>query len=407
MNEQMRAAMREASRLTQAGRLGEATALIQQALQGHSAAERTAQPAEPQAETIIEGSYRVLDPAPAAASTSEAAPRRKPRPWQEQAGRALRPVAIPERGAAPVPNGEPFLSASYNGRAGTRSYKLYVPSAYRGQALPLIVMLHGCTQTPDDFAAGTTMNRFAEEQGFFVAYPAQAANANRSRCWNWFQAADQRRDQGEPSLIAGITRQVISSYQIDTRRVYVAGLSAGGAMAVIMGATYPDLYAAVGVHSGLPYRAAHDLPSALAAMQQREGTALPGQARAAATRPAGPLVPTIVFHGDQDTTVHPRNGEAVIAQALAAHMQGTGSVEPAPKLRMQSQRGQAAGGRSYTRSVYRDAQGQTVLEQWLIHGAGHAWSGGSSTGSFSDPSGPSATQELLRFFAQQAHAETT
>jgi poly(hydroxyalkanoate) depolymerase family esterase len=233
-----------------------------------------------------------------------------------------------------------------------------------------VVMLHGCKQTPDDFAVGTRMNQLADELGFIVIYPAQAWNANLSRCWNWFRAADQQRDDGEPSLIAGITRQVIARYNTDTRRVYIAGLSAGGAMAAIMAQTYPDLYAAVGIHSGLPYASARDAVSAISAMRgQRSDTVLL------------PSVPTIVFHGDRDTTVHPRNGEYGSAEA---------------KLR--SETGEV-GGRTYTRTTRRGAAG-SAFEHWLVHGAGHAWSGGNAEGSFADPKGPDATREMLRFFLQ-------
>jgi poly(hydroxyalkanoate) depolymerase family esterase len=222
-----------------------------------------------------------------------------------------------------------FLERSYTDQAGTRAYKLYVPSGYVvGEAVPLIVMLHGCTQNPDDFAAGTHMNALAEEHIFLVAYPAQAQNANMSKCWNWFEIADQQRGRGEPSLIAGITRQIVEEYDVDPDRVYVAGMSAGGAMAAIMAETYPDLYAAVGIHSGLAPGTTHDLSSAFTAM--RGGSA--GGA-VSAQRVAGKstrIVPTIVFHGDRDTTVHPRNGDQLIA-----HFANTGGdeIEEAPALR--------------------------------------------------------------------------
>jgi poly(hydroxyalkanoate) depolymerase family esterase len=230
------------------------------------------------------------------------------------------------------------------------------------------------------------MNALAEEHGFIVVYPGQANKANVSKCWNWFQAEHQQRDRGEPSLVAGITRQVLSAYAADGRRVYVAGLSAGGAMAAVMGATYPDVYAAVGIHSGLAYAAACDMPSAFAAMRG-EGSkrAQPnGSARA---------VPTIVFHGDSDTTVHPNNGDEVIAQASP----DVTSASPEEFVQRTVEHG-SVGGRTYTRMIYRDAVGTAVMEQWLVHGAGHAWSGGSAKGSFSDPAGPDASREMLRFF---------
>jgi len=261
-----------------------------------------------------------------------------------------------------------FTTATYANRAGTRAYKTYLP-ARPVQGLPLVVMLHGCKQNPDDFAAGTRMNALADELGFVVVYPAQARQANVSGCWNWFQAQHQQRDAGEPSLIAGITREIVARHRLDAPRVYVAGLSAGGAMAAVMASTYPELYAAAGVHSGLPYAAARDLPSAFAAMKRR-------------SRAGGAAfgIPMIVFHGDRDTTVHPSNGEHATA----------GTLERIEKGR--------ANGRAYTRTTHLDAAGEPLLEHWLVHGAGHAWSGGSARGSFADPLGPDASREMLRFF---------
>ncbi|MGR9108831.1 MAG: extracellular catalytic domain type 1 short-chain-length polyhydroxyalkanoate depolymerase, partial [Gammaproteobacteria bacterium] len=264
--------------------------------------------------------------------------------------------------------------------------------------LPLIVMLHGCTQDPDDFAAGTRMNRLAEEHRCIVAYPAQAQAANPSKCWNWFQAADQQRDEGEPSIIAGITRQVINSYPVDKRRVYVAGLSAGGAMAAVMGMTYPDLYAAMGIHSGLPYAVADDLPSAFAAMQ---GAAASGHGRhngVAGTRACHRIIPTIVFHGDLDTKVHPRNADRLIAQWTTISGRSGKYGNKLEKTRVTVHRGQVPNGHDYSRAIHRDSEGKIILEQWLIHGAGHAWSGGSPNGSYTDPRGPDAGREMIRFF---------
>lgn len=298
-------------------------------------------------------------------------------------GLSGRPVKYPP---APLPDGARFEERVYANTAGSRTYKLYVPSGYKGRALPLVVMLHGCTQSPDDFAAGTRMNEVAEEQIFFVAYPAQAQSANASKCWNWFNAGDQLRDQGEPSLIAGITREIVRDLAVAPGRIYIAGLSAGGAAAAIMGATYPDLYAAVGVHSGLACGAARDMPSAFAAMKQGASPA-----RQASRRQESP-VPTIVFHGDRDTTVNPVNADEVIAQAKAAM-----------DLRSTISQGVADGGKSFTRAVHASADGKPVLEQWVVHGAGHAWSGGSAAGSYTDSRGPDASREMIRFFLAQDH----
>lgn len=304
----------------------------------------------------------------------------------------------PTASAEPARPGE-FVSRTFTNYAGTRSYKLYVPVSYAGTlnpAVPLVVMLHGCTQSPDDFATGTRMNTLAEQHGFLVAYPAQAANANGSKCWNWFRPEDQHRDRGEPAIIAGITRQVIAHYHVDTRRIYVAGLSAGAAMAVVLGATYPELYAAVGAHSGLPYGAAHDVPSAFGAM--KSGSPLAGM-RTLAAAPMPPRlqiahgVPTIVFHGDRDVTVDPRNGAAIIKQAILPYAD-------ASPLRSSVQEG-VAGGATYRRVVYTDAADRPVVEQWVLHGAGHAWSGGNPNGSFTSAAGPDASAEMIRFFNAQ------
>lgn len=273
-----------------------------------------------------------------------------------------------------------FIDGSHTNPAGTRDYKLYVPGSHAGKPVPLLVMLHGCTQDPEDFANGTGMNELAEETSCLVLYPAQSKSANPSRCWNWFNAVDQQRDQGEPSIIAGMTRAVMEQYPVDPEQVYVAGLSAGGAMATIMGTLYPDLYAAVGVHSGLPFASAHDLPSALAAMKGEFR-----RAQADAQLPGRPL-PIIVFHGDQDTTVHPVNADELIAQG--ARQAARRAAEP----------GRVPDGHAYTRTVHHHEDGAVHAEHWLIHGAGHAWSGGRARGSYTDGRGPDASREMLRFF---------
>ncbi len=283
----------------------------------------------------------------------------------------------------PVPEGAQFDECVYANEAGRRAYKIFVPSGCKGQAVPLVVMLHGCRQSPNDFAAGTRMNELAEEQTFLVAYPAQDQSANPSRCWNWFNADDQQRDQGEPLLIAGITRQVMRDFPVESGRVYIAGLSAGGAAAAVMGSTYPDLYAAVGVHSGLACGAARDIPSAFAAMRGGpSGSRHPGAPAVA--------IPTIVFHGDRDRTVNSVNGDQVIAQAKSK-----------VTLRTKICRGETPDGMTYTCTIHADENGRPMLEQWILHGAGHAWSGGSAAGSFTEPRGPDASREMLRFFLQR------
>jgi poly(hydroxyalkanoate) depolymerase family esterase len=248
-------------------------------------------------------------------------------------------------------------------------------------------MLHGCTQNPDDFAVGTGMNRLAEEHGIIVAYPGQPMSANQSACWNWFNPAEQMRDVGEPSIIAGITRTIMAEFDIDAERVYVAGLSAGGAMAAIMSATYPELYAATGIHSGLAYGSATDVASAFAAMRGSSSPAAPEQ-RKSHLKSANGRVRTIVFHGASDQIVHPSNAEMILAEARA------GVTDPAQETRHDG----SAGGRAYIRIVITDASGVPHVEHWAIEGLGHAWSGGSPEGSHTDQHGPDASREMLRFF---------
>lgn len=301
-----------------------------------------------------------------------------------------------------------FEPRQFGNRAGKRAYRVYVPAALqavRPDVLsPMLVMLHGCTQSAADFAAGTQMNHLADQHGFLVVYPEQAAEANPSKCWNWFRPQDQQRDAGEPSLIAGLVREAAQHHRADPRRIFVAGLSAGAAMAVVLGQTHPDLFAGVGVHSGLPYGSAHDVPSALAAMKGgRSG--LPGL-RTAVDEPKSPFkkavhaVPVIVFHGDRDHTVQKLNAVHIVQQAQQAQ-QARSAAPGKGELHEHTQSGVASGGRRFTRTVHVDAQGHTAIESWTLHGAGHAWSGGHASGSYTDGSGPDASAEMVRFFLAQ------
>jgi poly(hydroxyalkanoate) depolymerase family esterase len=385
-------AMRAATKLTRAQKLMEATRVIQSALllgRGQT---------EPQDQQAVE--VRAIEP-----FTIDIVPNVAPTgalPVGDIAatlGRARLPsfgldglARVKPRKPLEIPDGAQYLSRSYACAAGRRNYKLYVPSRQQAGRRPLLVMLHGGTQGPDDFAAGTRMNALAEEHGFLVAYPSQCKSANPSLCWNWFKPEDQMRGAGEPSIIAGITSEIIAEHDIDPRCVFVAGLSAGGAMAGVMAATYPEVYAAVGVHSGLPYGSATDVPSAFAAMRGDPGL----QCRTRKTRPNSHRalgVRTIVFHGDADHIVHPSNA----ARIVEAQAKGGDSVERV--------KARSSASRTYTRAVTRDKTGAVVVEHWLIHGTGHAWSGGSADGSYTDPHGPDASREMLRFFLEDLSSD--
>lgn len=284
-----------------------------------------------------------------------------------------------------------FLLSSYIHAGRGLAFKLYSPPGPPEQPLPLVVMLHGCKQDPDDFASGTGMNERARDQGFYVLYPAQSQVANPLRCWNWFKHNHQQRGRGEPALIAGMTQMVMRKHAIDPSRVYVAGLSAGGAMAAIVASLYPDIFAAVGVHSGLAAGAADNVMEALDVMKNGSRTGV------VAAQTGRPPVPTIVFHGDQDATVHPSNGEQVISSVV----EDAAGVEPvlvAADARPEVEQGVSRQGQKYTLSRYRDRSGEVIAEHWVLHGAGHAWSGGDPAGSFTDAGGPDATGKMLEFF---------
>jgi poly(hydroxyalkanoate) depolymerase family esterase len=322
--------MGDALRLTRAGRLSEATALLQRGLAGP----RDAFPSA----SVVAG----------------------PSPGE-----------VPDAGA--------FRRATHAGRSGTRDYCVYTPSGYAGRPAPLIVMLHGGRQDATDFAAGTRMNQLAERHSLLVVYPEQSPEANQGRYWNWFRAGDQRAGAGEPAIIAGITHEVMRDLAVDPDRVYVAGLSAGGAMAAVMAATYPDLYAAAGVHSGLAYRAARDVGSAFTAMRTGGAPAVTS------------VMPLIVIHGDGDPTVAPVNADRLMAARLAI---GDVTEREGPT------RIDGDGGRPYTRTVHRDRRGLAVAQSLIVHGGGHAWYGGSPAGSYTDARAPDSSAELISFFLQ-------
>jgi poly(hydroxyalkanoate) depolymerase family esterase len=359
--------MAQALRLTRAGRLAEATALLQGKLAGSDARSDARVPLPLHAIHA----YGVTD------YPESRLPNRRRIGAQPASFRGIESPLSRTATPSAACDGE-VRHLTHSETTGTRCYDLYIPTSYRGAPVPLVVMLHGGTQDARDFAAGTRMNEFAEHHGFLVAYPEQSTTANHGRYWNWFTASHQLAGTGEPAIIAGITRQVMNELAVDPRRVYIAGLSAGGAMAAVMAATYPHLYAAVGVHSGLAYRAAHDISSAFTAM--RTG----GKPTTTST------VPLIVFHGDRDTTVAPVNAEKLIAARIAAG-DISRRVEPATT--------RAHGKRSYSRTAHVNRRGTTVLEAWIIHGGGHAWSGGSPAGSYTDPHGPDASAEMIRFFS--------
>nr|WP_315241983.1 PHB depolymerase family esterase [uncultured Albidiferax sp.] len=356
--------LQEATRLTRHGSLQEATRAIQQAL-GRATASSTPSTASP-----WKTDSDVIDVVA--------------RPMPQPVSEPVRPLHTPVEPASNDGPGE-FTEDRFTHAGTARAYKLYTPPhaiTEPAKPLPLVLMLHGCTQNPDDFAAGTGMNALALEHGFVVVYPAQNQKANAQRCWNWFTPADQQRDTGEAAWLAALVQQVTRTRAIDPSRVYVAGLSAGGAMASILGHTHPDVFAAVGVHSGLACGVASNVITALSVMKN---------GRSAAGSPT--RLPTIVFHGDADKTVHPHNAEAVLQTAI-----GQASTTA------QTSEGQAARGQSYTRTTYQTADGSSIAENWTLHGAGHAWSGGSAKGSYTDPLGLDASAEMWRFFAEHPRA---
>ena len=420
MNYDFAAAMRRAALLTRASNVAQATRVIRDALAGGSAPvpSGTGYEVEPSPRQLHPDS-RLIETDAGAAGTSRAPELTGVLPHDlgsfgrlggaRSRGRMRQPLGValkalregrlgggainslPGLGSRPsqepsIPDGAQFLTKSFSCAAGKRDYKLYIPTPGYDRPRGLVVMLHGCRQDSDDFATGTKMNAVCEAYGLLVAYPAQTSSANLHYCWNWFNPADQVRDSGEPSIIAGITREIIAEFRIDRRQVFVAGLSAGGAMAAVMGETYPDLYSAAGVHSGLVFGAANDVVSAFAAMR---GDGTGAFALKQDTGELNPRARLIVFQGSADQTVSPANAGKLV-EAAKQHIR---------EASVRRERGSSAG-RKYTRSLVAERDGTAAVECWMVDGAGHAWSGGHPAGSYTDPQGPDASAEIVRFFLE-------
>lgn len=288
---------------------------------------------------------------------------------------------------APAPAASSFSPGRFQSGKHSYAYRVFVPSDPR-PGLPVVVMLHGCKQDASDFAAGTTMNAVAEREKFIVVYPEQLRQANSMGCWNWFEPAHQTRGEGEPAMIAALASHIASLHRADPARIYIAGLSAGGAMAALAGKLYPEVFAAVGVHSGLAPGAARDVPSAFTAMRA-------GPGRSAAVDAIG--LPVIVFQGSGDKTVSPVNANVIAQEEVASwarnglHLSPT-RVDAPPH-----------GGRESSVVRWTDPAGKAYVEIWTIQSAPHAWAGGDLAGSFTDPKGPSASEAMFRFFALHAN----
>lgn len=293
-----------------------------------------------------------------------------------------------------APHDGQFLTKEVTTKAGTRKYKLFIPAAYNGaRPFPLIVMLHGCTQDADNIARGTQLNKVAEERGLLVAYPEQPAGSNLLKCWNWYEPANQKRDEGEPALIAAITQEVISSYSVDRRRVYIAGVSAGAAMALTTAYVYPELFAAVGTHSGIAPGAASSITEGMAAMQRGAAPAIQLPAVASKMMGSSPrFIPGIVFQGGADRVVNFANARNIVDQLVGLHPKPS-AMEISGDLK-----GTGSGGYHFTRVTY--GNGRDVVEAWMVEELGHAWSGGSLEGTYTDPKGPDAAGEMVRFFLE-------
>jgi len=291
---------------------------------------------------------------------------------------------------------------------GSRAYKLWAPATIETEkASPLVMLLHGCALDAQAMTEISGMNEVAEANRFLVVYPEQSRRANLLKCWNWFHPKHQTRDRGEPSILAAIIEQVCSRFRVDLDRIYIAGVSAGGAMAVIAGATYPDLFAAIAVCAGGEFKAATSVATGLSVMKHggpdplQQGQSAFEAMRAGLARKKKRRMPVIAFHGTADARVNPVNTEQIIAQwsatnACLAAQQG----ETDFSLSEQTVAGQVATGYAYKRRIYTDQRGELLMESWIIDGLGHAWPGSPQAHKYGDPKGPVAAREIWRFFNQ-------
>jgi len=320
--------------------------------------------------------------------------------WKRILGRG-EPVAV-----HPAGQGR-WTSGSAGCASGSRKFRLWVPASYDPRVpSPLVMMLHGCRQKSEELAETAGMNAVAQKNNLLVVYPEQTIRANLLRCWNWFETKQQSRGAGEPAILAAVIEQVCSSHSVDPERVYVAGISAGAAMAVILGATYPDIFAAIGAVAGLEFRAADGLIAGLRAM--RHGGPDPSQQGAAAfqamsfglTKKARRRMPIIVFQGDADSYVHPGNADQLIDQWAVTNHLLHGNNDTEPDTAGELTNGSVAGGYAYHKYTYKDAAGRLLMEKWMVEGLGHAWPGSPVSAPYADPKGPNASEEMWRFFSQ-------
>lgn len=395
MKSPLATALGRALEQTRASNPAEATRIIQAALAGRHipAADETDQGEGPpahsgSADLLTIGDHRARQPAaePPRPAEGPRPPRRSLRDVVDALSRTRRRLAPEDltgrRGSPAIPAGATYETRTFTSAAGGRDYRLYVPSALPDGPQGLVLMLHGCTQDADDFACGTQMNELAERHGLIVAYPIQTRGDNVQACWNWFRPSDQAAGRGEPGILAGLAVALREEFGVCRTRVFAAGLSAGGAMAAILGASHPEVFSAIGVHSGLPHGSAHDVVSAFAAMRGEGGVSAPAGAG---------RVRTIVFHGSADATVHPSNADSILRAATARSAVETARIA-----------GRSSRGRSFERTIATGPGGAVVAELWVVEGAGHAWSGGAVSGSYTDPTGPDASAEMVRFFLTPA-----